>query len=85
MMSHIKRAKLFGQFDIHQPDIVAITGTWLDPSFAELAITNYVVVSRRDRPQSDVSKMNHGNIANLAYNTHKQWSNSSGRLVSPTA
>ena len=62
-ISHIKRIKLFGQLDKYKPDIVAITETWLDASFIEVLIPNYVIVSRRDRPQINNAYMNHGGVA----------------------
>ena len=63
MINNIKRAQLFGQLEKYTLDIMAITETWLDASFTEVVIPNYVIVSRRDRPQINVAYMNHGGVA----------------------
>ena len=58
-----KRALLSARLERFEPEILALTETWLDASVPALQIPNYVCVSRRDRPDSKVGKLNHGGIA----------------------
>ena len=58
-----KRALLSAQLERFEPEILALTETWLDASVPALQIPNYVCVSRRDKPDSKVGKLNHGGIA----------------------
>ena len=52
-----KRALLSAQLERFEPEILALTETWLDASVPALQIPNYVCVSRRDRPDSKVGKL----------------------------
>ena len=49
--STTRRAELQIHLLTHQPGLLLIEGTWLDPSTNHLGITNYVKVSRKDRLQ----------------------------------
>ena len=61
--SHIKRAMLSAQLERFEPDILVLNETWLDGSVSSIDIANYCLVSRRDRPNSKVGKLNHGGVA----------------------
>ena len=60
--SKTKQAELSVHLELHQPDILGITESWLDESTPDLAIPNYSLVSRRDRPGHVAGTMNHGGI-----------------------
>jgi len=61
----IKRGRLNVVVEANQPDIIAITETWLDKSLPNVIVPGYECVSRRDRPGFTVGpgKTNHGGIA----------------------
>ena len=60
--SKTKQAELSVHLELHQPDILGITESWLDASTPYLAIPNYSLISRRDRPGHVAGTMNHGGI-----------------------
>ncbi len=61
--SNVKRALLSAHLERYTPDILALNETWLDSSVQKLDFVGYSLVSRRDRPNSKVGKLNHGGIA----------------------
>ncbi len=61
--SNVKRALLSAHLERYTPDILALNATWLDSSVQKLDFVGYSLVSRRDRPNSKVGKLNHGGIA----------------------
>ena len=64
-------AELEFHLKIHQPHIVFLQETWLDLSIEEPSISNYVVVSRRDRSESanrgGVLSLRRSDFNNLAF------------------
>ena len=59
----VKRASLAAEIERLSPDILGLNETWLGDSVEFLEIAGYEIVSRRDRPQQSVAKLNHGGIA----------------------
>ena len=54
---------LSAQLERFARDILALNETWLDTSVAKVDLPGYQLVSRRDRPTSNVCKVNHGGIS----------------------
>ena len=63
IISNEKRAMLSAHVELFKPDILVLNETWLDGSVASLVLANYSLVSRRDRPNSKVGKLNHCGVA----------------------
>ena len=57
------QAELFAHLEVHRPDLLALSETWLDASTKHLSIPGYEEVSRRDRPGHPGHGLNHGGIA----------------------
>ena len=54
---------LSAQLEQFEPDILALNETSLDASVAKVELPGYQLVSRRDRPTSKASKVNHGGVS----------------------
>ena len=59
----VKKALLAADLEKFTPDILGLNETWLDSSTESLDFPGYCCVSRRDRPNATVGKLNHGGIA----------------------
>ena len=56
-------AELVCYLEQHNPTLLALNETWLDPSKPHLVIPNYELVHRRDRPGWRPGTLNHGGVA----------------------
>ena len=58
-----KVAQLVCLLEEHEPTLLALCETWLDPSTVNLVLPNYELVARRDRPHWRPGQQNHGGVA----------------------
>ena len=58
-----KLAELTCYLEQHQPTLLALNETWLDPSTPNLVVPNYELVARRDRAGWRPGTLNHGGVA----------------------
>ena len=56
-------AELCCHLELHQPTLLALNETWLDPSTPNLEVPGYELVARRDRPDWKPGSLNHGGVA----------------------